>query len=54
MIAMSVGISTAGECPPAWGWVPLAAGVAVVDAISATTGIQARLKWPNDVLADEQ
>ncbi len=54
LIAMSVGISAAGVMPQAWGWVPLAAGVAVVDAISATTGIQARLKWPNDVLVDEQ
>jgi BirA family biotin operon repressor/biotin-[acetyl-CoA-carboxylase] ligase len=53
LIAMSVGISAAGVMPQAWGWVPLAAGVAVVDAISATTGIQARLKWPNDVLVDE-
>jgi BirA family transcriptional regulator, biotin operon repressor / biotin---[acetyl-CoA-carboxylase] ligase len=53
LIAMSVGISAAGVMPQAWGWVPLAAGVAVVDAVSATTGIQARLKWPNDVLVDE-
>jgi BirA family biotin operon repressor/biotin-[acetyl-CoA-carboxylase] ligase len=53
LIAMSVGISAAGVMPQAWGWVPLAAGVAVVDAISATTGIQARLKWPNDVQVDE-
>jgi BirA family transcriptional regulator, biotin operon repressor / biotin---[acetyl-CoA-carboxylase] ligase len=53
LIAMSAGISAAGVMPQAWGWVPLAAGVAVVDAISATTGIQARLKWPNDVLVDE-
>jgi BirA family transcriptional regulator, biotin operon repressor / biotin---[acetyl-CoA-carboxylase] ligase len=54
LIAMSVGVSTAGVMPQAWGWVPLAAGVAVVDAVSTTTGIQARLKWPNDVLVDER
>jgi BirA family biotin operon repressor/biotin-[acetyl-CoA-carboxylase] ligase len=33
------------------GWVPLAAGLAVVDAIAQTCAVQARLKWPNDVLA---
>ncbi|MDP4960687.1 MAG: biotin--[acetyl-CoA-carboxylase] ligase, partial [Mycobacterium sp.] len=34
-IALSVGIA-AGEVPlPAWGWVPLLTGVAVVDAVRA-------------------
>lgn len=50
-IAMSVGVLTAGLPPAAWGWVPLATGLAVVDAIAAVTGIDAALKWPNDVLA---
>ncbi|ANC30861.1 Bifunctional ligase/repressor BirA [Isoptericola dokdonensis DS-3] len=39
----------------ALGWVPLLAGLAVVRAL-ATTGVEARVKWPNDVLlphADE-
>jgi BirA family biotin operon repressor/biotin-[acetyl-CoA-carboxylase] ligase len=31
---------------------PLLAGVAVRDAIAATAGIEAELKWPNDVLTD--
>jgi len=31
--------------------VPLAAGLAVVDALARSCGVQARLKWPNDVLA---
>jgi BirA family transcriptional regulator, biotin operon repressor / biotin---[acetyl-CoA-carboxylase] ligase len=31
--------------------VPLAAGLAVVDALAAACGVEARLKWPNDVLA---
>ena len=31
---------------------PLLAGVAVRDAIAATAGIAAELKWPNDVLSD--
>ncbi|MFG1926595.1 biotin--[acetyl-CoA-carboxylase] ligase [Cryptosporangium sp. NPDC048952] len=30
-----------------WGWLPLLAGVACVDAL---TGVDAHLKWPNDLL----
>ena len=36
--------------PARRGWVPLLAGVAVVCAVRAVTGLDARLKWPNDVL----
>jgi BirA family transcriptional regulator, biotin operon repressor / biotin---[acetyl-CoA-carboxylase] ligase len=32
--------------------IPFAAGLAVVDTLSATCGVAARLKWPNDVLVD--
>ena len=32
-----------------WGWLPLLAGVAVCDAVAAT-GVDAALKWPNDLL----
>jgi len=35
------------------GWVPLLAGVAVVFGLRQATGIGARLKWPNDVLAGD-
>ncbi|MBY0441463.1 MAG: biotin--[acetyl-CoA-carboxylase] ligase [Mycobacteriaceae bacterium] len=53
-IAMSVGVH-AGDVPvEGWGWLPLAAGVAVVDAVGpvlATAGGEVGLKWPNDVLA---
>ncbi len=39
-----------GVVPPASrGWLPLLAGVAVATAIRAETGVDARLKWPNDV-----
>jgi BirA family biotin operon repressor/biotin-[acetyl-CoA-carboxylase] ligase len=31
------------------GWVPLLAGVAVAQAVRAETGVDASLKWPNDV-----
>ena len=36
----------------AWGWLPLLVGVALCDAVSAETGRQVGLKWPNDLLAD--
>src|SRR4029453_4310328 len=53
-LPLSVGID-AGDVPPdAWGWLPLAAGVAVVDAVAAVAGIEAGLKWPNDVLAGDR
>jgi BirA family transcriptional regulator, biotin operon repressor / biotin---[acetyl-CoA-carboxylase] ligase len=33
------------------GWMPLLAGVAVTVGLRQATGVDARLKWPNDVLA---
>src|SRR5215471_13718811 len=40
--------------PPARrGWLPLLTGVAVATAVTEVTGVEARLKWPNDVLAGE-
>ena len=53
-ITMSVGVSVVDVPTDGWGWLSLATGVAVVDAVSplidgtATAG----LKWPNDVLVD--
>ncbi len=35
------------------GWLPLLAGVAVVHALGQVSGLDARLKWPNDVLAGD-
>jgi BirA family transcriptional regulator, biotin operon repressor / biotin---[acetyl-CoA-carboxylase] ligase len=38
--------------PPARrGWLPLLTGVAVTAAVTRVTGVDTRLKWPNDVLA---
>jgi BirA family biotin operon repressor/biotin-[acetyl-CoA-carboxylase] ligase len=51
-VALSVGPDGADIAPDAWGWLPLATGVAVVDAVAAVAGVTAGLKWPNDVLAD--
>lgn len=36
------------------GWLPLVTGVAVAAAIRGTGGVEAALKWPNDVLAGER
>src|SRR5690606_5726381 len=37
----------------AWGWIPLAAGVAMTDAVATQLpGHEVGLKWPNDVLVD--
>ena len=53
-ITMSVGVSVVDVPTTTWGWLPLATGVAVVDAVAPllqATGVAAGLKWPNDVLA---
>lgn len=51
-LAMSVAVAVGADVPPqAWGWLPLLAGLAVTDAV-AGLGVQAGLKWPNDVLID--
>jgi BirA family biotin operon repressor/biotin-[acetyl-CoA-carboxylase] ligase len=52
-IILSVGVGAAGVPSQAWGWLPLAAGLAVVDAVAAIAGIEAALKWPNDVLVGD-
>lgn len=49
-IALSIGVDVGGVAPTAWGWLPLLTGVALTDAVSATTGIEPGLKWPNDIL----
>jgi BirA family transcriptional regulator, biotin operon repressor / biotin---[acetyl-CoA-carboxylase] ligase len=36
--------------PARRGWLPLLAGVSVASAVRAANGVDARLKWPNDVL----
>lgn len=49
-IALSLGVDAAGVPPATWGWLPLLTGVALVDAVREATGVEAVLKWPNDVL----
>jgi BirA family biotin operon repressor/biotin-[acetyl-CoA-carboxylase] ligase len=53
-ITMSVAVSVVDVPVTGWGWLPLATGVAVVDAVAPLlggTGVELGLKWPNDVLA---
>jgi BirA family biotin operon repressor/biotin-[acetyl-CoA-carboxylase] ligase len=40
--------------PQLSGWIPLLAGVAVVRALRENGGVQATVKWPNDVLVDDR
>ncbi len=52
-IAVSVLIRPT-EVPPArWPWLPLVAGLAVVD-LAREVGVGAGLKWPNDVLVGDR
>lgn len=52
-IAVSVGVDVSGMAPQTWGWLPLLTGMAVVDAVRTGYGVDAGLKWPNDVLVGE-
>jgi BirA family transcriptional regulator, biotin operon repressor / biotin---[acetyl-CoA-carboxylase] ligase len=36
-----------------WPWLPLLTGLAVAEGVERAAGVGTRLKWPNDVLADE-
>jgi BirA family biotin operon repressor/biotin-[acetyl-CoA-carboxylase] ligase len=53
-LALTFSVLLDPEVPPArWGWLPLLAGVALVDAVTATSAVRAVLKWPNDLLAPD-
>lgn len=38
----------------ALGWLPLLTGLAVADGVAEATAVDARLKWPNDVLVGDR
>lgn len=48
-IAVSVLVRPTEVPPQRWPWLPLVAGLAVVDTVRRA-GVDAALKWPNDVL----
>lgn len=37
-----------------WGWLPLLSGVALVESVTRLSGVDAALKWPNDMLVNER
>lgn len=52
-LAISVLLRRLPSDPRARGWIPLAAGVAMADAVAAQLpGRDVAVKWPNDVLVD--
>jgi BirA family biotin operon repressor/biotin-[acetyl-CoA-carboxylase] ligase len=53
-LTFSVLLRPAGVPPGRRGWVPLLTGIAVVTAVRNLTGLDARLKWPNDVLVGDR
>ncbi|MDV3126896.1 biotin--[acetyl-CoA-carboxylase] ligase [Mycobacterium sp. 21AC1] len=50
-LVVSFGVDAAAVPTSAWGWLPLTTGLAVLDALDEVAGVNAGLKWPNDVLA---
>lgn len=49
-LTFSVMVCPDGVPPARRGWLPLLAGVAVATAVRQVSGLDAQLKWPNDVL----
>ena len=49
-IAVSVLLRPDGLVPAKYGWLPLLAGVALVEAVRRVADVDAVLKWPNDLL----
>ena len=49
-LTFSVLVRPAGVPPARRGWLPLLAGVATATAVRQVSGLDALLKWPNDVL----
>src|SRR5579859_1255783 len=49
-LTFSVLVRPSAVPPARLGWLPLLTGVAVTSAVRAVTAVDARLKWPNDVL----
>ena len=49
-LTFSVLLRPAGVPPARRGWLPLLAGVATATAVRHVSGLDARLKWPNDLV----
>jgi len=53
-LTFSVLLRPASVPPSARGWLPLLTGVAVAAGVRSASGVEARLKWPNDVLVGDR
>jgi BirA family biotin operon repressor/biotin-[acetyl-CoA-carboxylase] ligase len=53
-LMVSVLLRPAEVAPARRGWVPLLAGVAAARAVRRATGVEATLKWPNDLLVADR
>ena len=51
-LAVSFLLRPVGVPAHRWPWLPLLAGVVVVEALRIHPGVETALKWPNDVLLD--
>src|SRR5262249_52228617 len=47
---LAVSVLLRPEATGRYGWLPLLAGVALVEAVRRVSGVDAMLKWPNDLL----
>jgi BirA family transcriptional regulator, biotin operon repressor / biotin---[acetyl-CoA-carboxylase] ligase len=52
-VAMSLLVAPHDMALARWNWLPLLAGLAVVDGLRRIADIDAALKWPNDVLVGD-
>jgi BirA family transcriptional regulator, biotin operon repressor / biotin---[acetyl-CoA-carboxylase] ligase len=53
-LTFSVLLRPAAIPPGCYGWLPLLTGIAVATAVRSVAGVEATLKWPNDVLVDDR
>lgn len=53
-LTFSVLLRPAPVPPHRWTWLPLLAGVSLARAVTRVGGVEARLKWPNDVLVGQR
>jgi BirA family biotin operon repressor/biotin-[acetyl-CoA-carboxylase] ligase len=53
-VAMSLLLAPHDVAPVRWNWLPLLAGVAVVEGLRRIADVDATLKWPNDVLVGDR
>jgi BirA family transcriptional regulator, biotin operon repressor / biotin---[acetyl-CoA-carboxylase] ligase len=53
-LTWSLLVEPAGVPAERWPWIPLLAGVAVVEGVRRVTEVEATLKWPNDLLVGDR